>query len=62
VRFHLGQERRTTMPSSLSGRCKVGLKTIRDRRYRQLGGVIDHVLETIQMAHQLGLWVEVGYW
>jgi pyruvate formate lyase activating enzyme len=38
---------------------KVDLKTMQDRHYRRLGGVLDHVLETIRMAHQMGLWVEV---
>ena len=38
---------------------KVDLKSMRDRTYRQLGGVLDHVLDTIQMAHERGLWVEV---
>ena len=38
---------------------KVDLKTMRDKQYRQLGGVLKNVLETIRMAHELGLWVEV---
>jgi pyruvate formate lyase activating enzyme len=38
---------------------KIDLKTMQDRQYRKLGGVLDHVLESIRMAHQLGLWVEV---
>jgi pyruvate formate lyase activating enzyme len=38
---------------------KIDLKTMQDRRYRQLGGVLDHVLESIRRAHDLGLWVEV---
>ena len=38
---------------------KVDLKTMQDRQYRQLGGVLDHVLETVRLAHQSGLWVEV---
>jgi pyruvate formate lyase activating enzyme len=38
---------------------KVDLKSMRAEAYRQLGGVLDHVLDTIQHAHQLGLWVEV---
>lgn len=38
---------------------KVDLKTMQDRQYRQLGGVLDHVLDTIRRAHALGLWVEV---
>jgi pyruvate formate lyase activating enzyme len=38
---------------------KVDLKTMNDRAYRQLGGVRDHVLETIRRAHDMGFWVEV---
>jgi pyruvate formate lyase activating enzyme len=38
---------------------KVDLKTMQDRQYRKLGGVLDHVLDGIRMAHGLGLWVEV---
>lgn len=38
---------------------KVDLKTFDDRRYRSLGGTLGHVTETIRMAHERGLWVEV---
>ena len=38
---------------------KIDLKSMRDRPYRQLGGVLDHVLEAIRRTHALGLWVEV---
>ncbi|MEW6569362.1 MAG: AmmeMemoRadiSam system radical SAM enzyme [Chloroflexota bacterium] len=38
---------------------KVDLKTMREAQYRKLGGVLKHVLDTIQRAHDLGLWVEV---
>lgn len=38
---------------------KVDLKTMQDKQYRKLGGVLNNVLDTIQAAHQLGLWVEV---
>lgn len=38
---------------------KIDLKTMRDKQYRQLGGVLKNVLDTIRMAHELGLWVEV---
>jgi pyruvate formate lyase activating enzyme len=38
---------------------KVDLKTMNDRAYRQLGGVRDHVLETIRRAHDMGFWIEV---
>ena len=38
---------------------KIDLKTMQDRQYRQLGGVLQHVLESIRLARELGLWVEV---
>lgn len=38
---------------------KVDLKTMRDGQYRKLGGVLQHVLDTIRRAHALGLWIEV---
>ncbi len=38
---------------------KVDLKTMNDKHYRQLGGVLEHVLDTIRMVHAAGLWLEV---
>jgi pyruvate formate lyase activating enzyme len=38
---------------------KIDLKTMQDKHYRQCGGVLKNVLDTIQRAHDLGLWVEV---
>ncbi|MBN1667699.1 MAG: AmmeMemoRadiSam system radical SAM enzyme [Anaerolineales bacterium] len=38
---------------------KIDLKTMQDAQYRQLGGVLQNVLDTIQRAHALGLWVEI---
>jgi len=38
---------------------KIDLKAMSDRCYRQLGGVRQHVLEAIAMAHASGFWVEV---
>lgn len=38
---------------------KIDLKTMDDKQYRQLGGVLKNVQDTIRMAHKLGLWVEV---
>ncbi len=38
---------------------KVDLKSMQDKNYRKLGGVLQHVLDAIQSAHDLGLWVEV---
>jgi pyruvate formate lyase activating enzyme len=32
---------------------------MQEKNYRQLGGMLKHVLATIQQAHDLGLWVEV---
>ncbi len=38
---------------------KIDLKSMSDRSYRKLGGVLDRVLDTIKTAHQMGFWVEV---
>ena len=38
---------------------KVDLKSMSDRNYRKLGGVLQHTLDGIKRAHDLGLWVEV---
>jgi pyruvate formate lyase activating enzyme len=38
---------------------KVDLKSFRDRRYRELGGTLERVLDTIRRLHQLGFWLEV---
>jgi pyruvate formate lyase activating enzyme len=38
---------------------KIDLKTMQDKQYRQLGGVLQHVLDGIKLAHELGLLVEV---
>lgn len=38
---------------------KIDLKTMQDRQYRQLGGVLHHVLDSIRLAKEAGLWVEV---
>jgi pyruvate formate lyase activating enzyme len=38
---------------------KVDLKGFTDRAYRELGGKIQNVLDTIRRAHALGFWVEV---
>ncbi len=38
---------------------KIDLKTMQDKQYRQCGGKLDAVMESIQLAHSLGLWVEV---
>jgi len=38
---------------------KIDLKTMQDKQYRQLGGVLSKVLDSIQLAYDMGLWVEV---
>ena len=39
---------------------KIDLKTMSDKNYRKIiGGVLQNVLDTIQMAHDRGLWVEI---
>lgn len=38
---------------------KVDLKTMQEDHYRDLGGRLQPVLDSIQYAHQLGLWVEI---
>jgi pyruvate formate lyase activating enzyme len=38
---------------------KIDLKTMQDKQYRRLGGVLQHVLDSIEMAYERGLWVEV---
>ena len=38
---------------------KIDLKTMQDRQYRRMGGVLANVLDSIRRAYELGLWVEV---
>ena len=38
---------------------KIDLKTMQDKHYRQLGAVLKNVLDSIKLAHELGLWVEI---
>jgi pyruvate formate lyase activating enzyme len=38
---------------------KVDLKSMDERHYRQLGGVLQNVLETIAGIHERGIWLEV---
>ena len=38
---------------------KIDLKTMQERQYRQLGGVLQNVLDSIRLAYELGLWVEI---
>ncbi len=38
---------------------KIDLKTMSGRGYRKLGCILEHVLDTIRRAHQLGFWIEI---
>jgi pyruvate formate lyase activating enzyme len=38
---------------------KVDLKSFSDRRYRELGGRLEPILETITWLHRAGVWVEI---
>jgi pyruvate formate lyase activating enzyme len=38
---------------------KVDLKSFRDRHYRDLGGTLEAVLQTIRSLHSMGIWVEI---
>jgi pyruvate formate lyase activating enzyme len=38
---------------------KIDLKTMQDRQYRKLGGTLENVLDSIRLANEIGLFVEV---
>ena len=38
---------------------KVDLKSFDDRHYRQLGGRLQPILETIRALHEMGIWLEI---
>ncbi len=38
---------------------KIDLKSMQKKNYRELGGVLQRVLDTIRRAHEMGFWVEV---
>ena len=38
---------------------KIDLKSMNDKNYRQLGGVVDNILETVKMVHLRGFWEEI---
>jgi len=38
---------------------KIDFKAMDDRRYRELGGVLDHVLAAIRMVYERGFWLEL---
>lgn len=39
--------------------CKIDLKSFNDRRYRELGGTLEHVCAGIRMVHERGIWLEI---
>ena len=38
---------------------KIDLKAMDERRYRELGGVLQHVLDAIRMVYERGFWLEL---
>ncbi|HEY0078167.1 MAG TPA: radical SAM protein [Pyrinomonadaceae bacterium] len=38
---------------------KIDLKSMSDRNYRQLGGVVDNILDTVRMVKERGFWTEI---
>jgi pyruvate formate lyase activating enzyme len=38
---------------------KIDLKSMSDRNYRHLGGVVDNILDTVKMVHERGFWEEI---
>ena len=38
---------------------KIDLKSMNDRNYRQLGGVVDNILDTVKMVQDRGFWEEI---
>src|SRR5687768_1392318 len=38
---------------------KIDLKSMNDKNYRQLGGVVDNILDTVQMVNERGFWEEI---
>jgi len=38
---------------------KIDLKSMNDKNYRQLGGVVDNILDTVQMVHDRDFWEEI---
>ena len=38
---------------------KVDLKSFRDRNYRELGGRLDPILDSIRLIYQMGFWLEI---
>lgn len=38
---------------------KIDLKSMSDKTYRQLGGVVDNILDTVKMVNERGFWEEI---
>ncbi len=38
---------------------KIDLKSMSDQNYRQLGGVVDNIIDTVKMVHERGFWEEI---
>ncbi len=38
---------------------KIDLKSMNDKNYRQLGGVVGNILDTVKMVHERGFWEEI---
>jgi len=38
---------------------KIDLKSMSDKSYRQLGGVVANILDTVKMVHERGFWEEI---
>jgi pyruvate formate lyase activating enzyme len=38
---------------------KIDLKSMSDRNYRQLGGVVENILDTVKLVHERGFWEEI---
>lgn len=38
---------------------KIDLKSMNDKNYRQLGGVVDNILDTVKMVHEREFWEEI---
>ncbi|HZY43368.1 MAG TPA: AmmeMemoRadiSam system radical SAM enzyme, partial [Anaerolineae bacterium] len=38
---------------------KIDLKSMRDKNYRQLGAVMNNVLDGIKLVHERGIWLEI---
>jgi pyruvate formate lyase activating enzyme len=38
---------------------KIDLKSMQKDNYRSMGGVLEHVLDTIRMVYEMGIWLEI---